>query len=212
MTGETVFVVEDDEAMRTALSDLLTSVGHTVSLFPSAVDFMETALSDPAGCLILDIRLPGMSGLDFQRRLVDLGIELPIIFITGHGDISMSVQAMKAGAHEFLTKPFRDQSLLDVVTTALERGRARRAEREAMGTLVSAYDSLSPREREIMGKATEGRLNKLIAADFGLSEVTVKVYRRHIMSKMGARSIAELARIAERLARVGAILKVGEKR
>lgn len=197
--AEKVYVIEDDEDMRNTVGDLLASVGYEVELFCTANEFMDPAVDRTTGCLILDIRLPGLSGLDFQDRLVEERVSMPIIFMTGYGDIAMTVQAMKAGAHEFLTKPFRDQDLLDAVHSALERARAIRAANEVAASIEKSYESLSPREREIMALVVAGRLNKVIAGDLGLSEVTIKVHRRQIMQKMNARSLPELVRFAERL-------------
>jgi FixJ family two-component response regulator len=194
-----VFVVDDDPSMRRSLDSLLRSVGHDVRLFSSAPEFMQASRPDVPGCLVLDVRLPGMSGLAFQQELGKAGISLPIIFITGHGDVPMSVRAMKAGAAEFLTKPFDDQVLLDAVHAALERDRARRREEAGNVALRSRYESLTERERQVMGHVVAGRPNKRIAQELGLSVVTVKVHRGHVMQKMQARSVAELVRMADRL-------------
>lgn len=195
----TVFVVDDDPSMRRSLESLLRSVGHDVRLFSSAPEFMQTARADAAGCLVLDVRLPGMSGLAFQQELNKSGISLPIIFVTGHGDVPMSVRAMKAGAVEFLTKPFDDQELLDAVHAALERDRARRREDTKLAALRTRYGELTDRERQVMAHVAAGRANKRIAAELGLSVVTVKVHRGQVMRKMQAKSVAELVRMADRL-------------
>jgi FixJ family two-component response regulator len=191
-----VFVIDDDRAIREALQSLLRSVGFRVELFDSAAGFTESALPDVPSCIVLDIRLPRLSGLDFQAELAKAGLDLPIIFITGHGDIPMSVQAMKAGAVDFLAKPFRDQELLDAVISAIERDRSRREEKRKTSRLRSRYDSLTPREREVMGLVTSGLMNKQIAADLGLSEITVKIHRGHVMRKVGAKSLADLVKMA----------------
>jgi FixJ family two-component response regulator len=194
-----VFVVDDDPSMRRALESLLRSVGHDVRLFSSAPEFMSAPRDDAPGCLVLDVRLPGMSGLAFQQELTKAGVALPIIFVTGHGDVPMTVRAMKAGAAEFLTKPFDDQVLLDAVLAALERDRARRREDAGVATLRSRYDQLTERERQVMGHVVAGRVNKRIAAELGLSVVTVKVHRGQVMRKMQAKSVAELVRMSDRL-------------
>jgi FixJ family two-component response regulator len=194
-----VYVVDDDPSMRRSLDSLLRSVGHEVRLYSSAPEFMQASRPDAPGCLVLDVRLPGMSGLAFQEELAKSGVALPIIFITGHGDVPMSVRAMKAGAAEFLTKPFDDQVLLDAVHAALERDGARRREASGQAELRSRYESLTERERQVMSQVVAGRPNKRIAQELALSVVTVKVHRGHVMQKMQARSVAELVRMADRL-------------
>jgi len=195
----TVFVVDDDPSMRRSLESLLTSVGHQVRLFSSAPEFMQAVRNDAPGCLILDVRLPGMSGLAFQQELASAGVSLPIIFITGHGDVPMTVRAMKAGAVEFLTKPFDDQVLLDAIHSALERDRARRRDDASVATLRARYDGLTERERQVLSHVVVGSVNKRIAGELGLSVVTVKVHRGQVMRKMQAASVAELVRMADRL-------------
>jgi FixJ family two-component response regulator len=194
-----VFVVDDDEGMRQSLKNLIGSVGLRVETFASAQEFLRSKLTDVPGCLVLDVRLPGLSGLDLQKRMVEAGIEIPIIFITGHGDIPMTVRAMKAGAVEFLTKPFRDQDLLDAIQQALDRDRAARKQRAQINELHSRLNSLTPREREVMGLVVAGLLNKQIAGELGTSETTIKIHRHQVMEKMGAGSLAELVRMADRL-------------
>jgi FixJ family two-component response regulator len=194
-----VFVVDDDPSMRRALESLLKSVGHDVRLFSSALEFMQAPREDAPACLVLDVRLPGMSGLAFQQELTKAGIALPIIFITGHGDVPMTVRAMKAGAAEFLTKPFDDQVLIDAVHAALERDRARRRDNASLATLRARFDGLTERERQVLGHVVAGWVNKRIAAELGLSLVTVKVHRGQVMRKMQARSVADLVRMADRL-------------
>jgi FixJ family two-component response regulator len=195
----TVVVVDDDPAIREALESLLRSVGLRVRLFGSVPEFLGSAPPDGPSCLVLDVRLPGRSGLDLQDELIRTETPLPVIFITGHGDIQMSVRAMKAGAVEFLTKPFRDQELLDAVQVALERDRARREAAKALACLQSRYQSLTAREREVMALVVTGRPNKTIAAEIGISEITVKAHRGRVMRKMGARTLADLVRIADSL-------------
>ena len=195
----TVFVVDDDGPLREALRGLLRSVGLRAEVFASAADFLKLKLPDTAACLVLDVRLPGVSGLDFQAELAKADIRIPIIFITGHGDIPMTVRAMKAGAVEFLTKPFRDQDLLDAVQIALERDRARRADNQALLEVRAHFESLTPREQQVIGFVTAGLMNKQIAAELGVSEITVKVHRGSVMKKMKARSLADLVRMADAL-------------
>jgi FixJ family two-component response regulator len=194
-----VFLIDDDASVRDALDGLLRSVGLQVRSFGSAQEFLRAKLPDAPACLVLDVRLPGPSGLDFQRHLAASNSPLPIIFITGHGDIPMSVKAMKAGAVEFLTKPFRDQELLDAIQQGIERDRTRRREAVIVAGLLERYSALTPRERDVMGRVVTGRLNKQIAADLDLSEVTVKVHRGQVMRKMLAKSLADLVRMADRL-------------
>ena len=194
-----VFVVDDDRSMRESLRRLLTSVGMTVEVFPTAQAFLGASRRDVPGCLVLDVRLPGASGLDLQKRMAETDLEIPIIFITGHGDVPMSVRAMKAGAVEFFTKPFRDQDLLDAIHQALERDREARAQREELAALRTRFDSLTRREREVMGLVVAGLLNKQIAGEVGASETTVKIHRHQAMEKMGAGSLADLVRMADRL-------------
>ncbi len=194
-----VFVVDDDPSMRATLTDVMRSVGLQVQTFASAREFMDSKPPDAPGCLVLDVRLPGQSGLDFQRTLAKSGMELPVVFITGHGDVSMSVRAMKAGAVDFLIKPFRDQDLLDAVHAAIERDRTRRQNVIGLADMEERYRSLTERERDIMALVVVGRLNKLIASELGLAEVTVKAHRSQLMHKMGAKSLPELVRMADRL-------------
>ena len=195
----TVFIVDDDDGMRQSLKNLTGSVGLQVKVFASAQEFLRSKLTDVPGCLVLDVRLPGLSGLDLQKRMADAGIDIPIIFITGHGDIPMTVRAMKAGAVEFLTKPFRDQDLLDAVQQALERDRAARAQRAEIEELRARLESLTPREQQVMRLVVAGLLNKQIAGKLGTSETTIKIHRHQVMEKMGADSLAELVRMADRL-------------
>jgi FixJ family two-component response regulator len=194
-----VFIVEDDASMRRALGNLFQSVGLEVEVFGSASEMLQTKLPDVASCLVLDVRLPGLSGLDFQTELARANIHIPIIFMTGHGDIPMSVRAMKGGAVDFLAKPFRDQDMLDAVMTAIERDRKRREGDKIVASLRSLLDTLTPREREILALVSSGLLNKQIAAELGLAEITVKIHRGHIMKKMAAKSLADLVRKAETL-------------
>jgi FixJ family two-component response regulator len=194
-----VFVIDDDPSVREALAGLLRSVGLDVQSFGSTQEFLQSKRPDAPGCLVLDVRLPGRSGLDLQRELAESSIQVPIVFITGHGDIPMSVRAMKAGAIEFLTKPFHDQELLDAVQLGIERDRARRREAAGVAELQQRFESLTPREREIMALVVTGRLNKQIAADLEVSEITIKVHRGQAMRKMRARSLAELVRMADQL-------------
>jgi len=194
-----VFVVDDDPSVRRAIKRLVGSVGLEVELFGSAQEFLRSKRPDAPSCLVLDIRLPGVSGLDFQRELAQANIHIPIIFITAHGDIPMTVRAMKAGAVEFLTKPFRDQDLLDAIQIALERDRARRRQEAEIAVLRERFESLTPREREVLPLVVSGLLNKQIAAEIGTSETTVKVHRGQLMRKMGADSLADLVRMAERM-------------
>ncbi|MDJ0278551.1 response regulator [Sphingomonas sp. 2R-10] len=196
---QTVFVVDDDESMRNAIADVLKTAGHTVRKYINAAEFIELAMTGPAGCVVLDVRMPNLDGLKFQRWLVEADVVLPIIFVTGYADIPMSVVAMKAGAADFLTKPFREQDLLEAVAQALESERATRADRHELARSHLAYADLTDRERRILSQAAAGRLNKVIAGDLGLSEITVKVARAQLMRKVGANSIAELVRFAERL-------------
>jgi len=197
--NSTVFVIDDDPHLRASVGRLLRSLGLDAQLFASIPDFLKSEPPDGPTCLVLDVRLPGKSGLDFQRELAAANRELPIIFITGHGDIPMSVQAMKGGAIEFLTKPFRDQELIDAIQLGLSRDRARRENEKVLAALRERFESLSPREREIMVQVAYGRLNKQIALDIGIAEATVKVHRSRLMHKMKARSLPELSRMADKL-------------
>jgi RNA polymerase sigma factor (sigma-70 family) len=194
-----VFIVDDDASVREALKSLIRSVGLHVELFGSAAEFLEAQRPDAPSCLVLDVRLPGISGLDLQRRLADANVHIPIIIITGHGDIPMSVRAMKAGAIEFLTKPFRDQDLLDAIQVALERNRTGRRREAEIAVLRERFESLSPRERDVVTKVVSGMLNKQIADEIGIAENTVKVHRSRAMDKMQAQSLADLVKMVERL-------------
>ena len=197
--ASTVLVIDDDPDLRASVGRLLRSLGINVQLFASIPDFLKSAPPDGPTCLVLDIRMPGQSGLDLQRELAAANREIPIIFVTGHGDIPMSVQAMKRGAIEFLTKPFRDQDLLDAIQLGLSRDRARRENDKDLATLRERFGSLSPREREIVIQVARGRLSKRIAHDIGIAEATVKVHRSRAMQKMKATSLPELGRIADKL-------------
>jgi FixJ family two-component response regulator len=195
----TIVVIDDDPAIRESLGGLLRSVGLQTKLLASVSEFLKSGRPDGPTCLVLDVRLPGRSGLDFQRELTAADIHLPIIFITGHGDIPMSVQAMKGGAIEFLTKPFRDQDLLDAIEIGLARDRAWLHEEMTLTQLRARFETLTPREREVMARVVTGRLNKQIAGDIGISEITVKVHRGQVMRKMQAKSLPDLARMADKL-------------
>jgi FixJ family two-component response regulator len=194
-----VFVIDDDESMRRALTNLFQSVSLRVEVFGSATELLRSKLPDVASCLVLDIRLPGLSGLDFQLELAKANIHIPIVFMTGHGDVPMSVMAMKAGAVDFLSKPFRQQEMLDAVTVAIERDRKRRKDEKIVLNAQALFETLTPREREVLSLVAGGLMNKQIAAKIGIAEITVKIHRGHIMKKMGTRSLADLVRFTEML-------------
>jgi FixJ family two-component response regulator len=192
-----VLVVDDEPSVRDAMQRLFRSVGLRTEVFASASEFLQTKLSDGPRCLVLDVRLPGLSGLDFQAELTKANIQIPIVFMTGHGDIPMTVKAMRAGAVEFLPKPFRDQDMLDAVRLALEQDRARRRDEKEVAEARAKFTALTPREEEVMGWVTAGLMNKQIAAEMKLAEITVKLHRANVMRKMGARSLADLVRMAD---------------
>jgi FixJ family two-component response regulator len=195
----TVIVIDDDASMREALKSLFRSVGLRVELFGSAPELLQSKLPNVPSCLVLDIRLPGVSGLEFQAELAKADVHIPIIFMTGHGDIPMTVKAMKAGAVDFLTKPFRDQDMLDAVAIAIDRDRTRRKDEKIVAELRAVFETLTARERDVLALVASGLMNKQIAAEIGLAEITVKIHRGHIMRKMGAKSLADLVRMAEML-------------
>jgi FixJ family two-component response regulator len=194
-----IHIIDDDESLRTAIGALLRSVGHRVELYESTGAFTDKYATGGASCILLDVRLPGVSGLDFQHRLIELGIRLPVVMMTGHGDIPMSVQAMKAGAIDFLPKPFRDQDLLDAVSVALDRDAERLGTESRILALQQRFLTLSPREKEVMALVTSGKMNKQVAGDLGLSEITVKIHRGSAMRKMGTRTLADLVKMSEAL-------------
>ena len=199
-----VYVIDDDRSVREAIESLIRSVGMTVKTFASAQEFKAISRPSVPSCLVLDVRMPGLSGLDLQRELVDGDMRIPVIFITGHGDIPMSVRAMKAGAVEFLTKPFRDQDLLDAISEAIESDRAERLQLAEITEFQKRFEQLTPREREVMSLVVKGLLNKQIAVKLKISEITVKLHRHQVMEKMQAQSLADLVRMAERMSHLGA--------
>lgn len=195
----TIHVIDDDAPLRAALDSLFRSTGLTTRLYPSAVEFLAAPAPEGPGCIVVDVRMPGLSGLDFQQKLAEAGVALPLIMMTGHGDIPMSVRAMKAGAVDFLPKPFRDQEMLDAVAAALARDETQRAGAGKLDALRAAFATLSPRERQVMALVTSGKMNKQVAGVLALSEITVKIHRGSAMRKMGARTLADLVRMAEAL-------------
>ncbi len=195
----TIHVIDDDAPLRAALDSLFRSTGLTTRLYPSAVEFLAAPAPEGPGCIVVDVRMPGLSGLDFQQKLAEAGVALPLIMMTGHGDIPMSVRAMKAGAVDFLPKPFRDQEMLDAVAAALARDETQRADAGKLDALRAAFATLSPRERQVMALVTSGKMNKQVAGVLALSEITVKIHRGSAMRKMGARTLADLVRMAEAL-------------